>query len=160
MYPEIVWVRGPGNGISVPFSSPIKMKINVCGRKCIALVDSGCFRTIVNKVGQTWKKLSIDIVTISSRTRTCRFKPVNLCVGNGRAVVVDALVVLEDALGFDLLTTIDAIKALGGMSISLSEEVHFTQKSASVCTAVPVLLIEGKAPGKLQNCIAEYSLLM
>lgn len=56
--------------------------------------------------------------------------------------MMDALVVLEDPLVFDLLIGIDTIKALGEMSISNSGEVWFTQKPVSVCVAAPVLSIE------------------
>lgn len=46
--------------------------------------------------------------------------PISICVKNGRAVMMDALLVLEDHLGFDLLIGIDMIKAFGEMSISNS----------------------------------------
>lgn len=48
----------------------------------------------------------------------CAVRSISLHVGNERAVVIDALVVQEDPLGFGLLTGIDVVKALGGMSIS------------------------------------------
>lgn len=46
----------------------------------------------------------------------CGVGSLSFHVGNGRAIVMEALVVLEDPFGFDLIG-IDTIKAHGGMSI-------------------------------------------
>ena len=49
---------------------------------------------------------------------------------------------IGEPLGFDLLVGINAIKALGGVSILKSEEVQFPDKPVSVCAAVPALVIK------------------
>lgn len=102
---------------------------------------------------------------------------IDLRVDGGKA---ESLVVQEDPLGFDVLIDVNAIKALGGVSISKSGEAHFFRKQASAF-AKAVLSIEqpdfhagfdqrrnewtgswkwtdAKAPCKLRNCIAGYAM--
>lgn len=59
---------------------------------------------------------------------------VSLCAGNGRAVVMEALVVLENPFEFDLIIGIDTDKTLSGMSISKSGDVRFIKEPVSICT--------------------------
>lgn len=49
-----------------------------------------------------------------------------------RTVEIEALVAQEDPLGFDVLIGVDAIKALGRLSISKSGEVHFLRKQTCI----------------------------
>lgn len=74
--------------------------------------------------------------------QTCGVGSVSFRLENGHAVVIEVLVMVGDLLGFDLLMGIDAIKALGGVSILKSGEVQFPDVPVSVCAAAPALIIE------------------
>ena len=66
----------------------------------------------------------------------CGESMVQIGIGNGPSVAVQALVVDEDLFGYDLLLGLNAIRQLGGMTMSDTGEVKFSQHERLMCTAI------------------------
>ena len=83
---------------------------------CTALVDSGCCRNIVSR------DFAVRVTTISGKMSKCHgIRTVKVRTDTGNSADVEALVVYERPLNFDLLQGYDAIKALGGVLITTKE---------------------------------------
>ena len=66
----------------------------------------------------------------------CRESVVQIGIGNGPSVAVRALVIDEDLFGYDLLLGLNAIRKLGGMTMSDTGEVRFPQRERLICAAI------------------------
>ena len=116
------------------------------------------------------------MTTINGKTRVCRgVGSVKIRTDAGNSAKIDALVVREKPLEFDLLLGFDAIKALGGVLITRTGTVQF-QGEPPVCAALSIdqpdfsvafdrqqkewtaswKWTDDKAPAKLRNRISEY----
>ena len=138
--------RGQGQGAGVDLSPKPKLdealpiiQGYVNETLCSALLDSSCSRTIVfADLCRTWKEKGVSVTTISGETRTCcGVGAVNIRTRTGNSANVEALVVLEKLLSFDLLLGYDAIRALGGVHIMQTEAVQFQEKTP-VCAALRI----------------------
>ena len=143
---------------------------------CSAFLNSGFSHTMVNVgLSRIWKKRSIRVTTISGEMHTWHgTRTVKICTDTGNSTNVEALVVQEKPLNFDLLLAYVPIKVLGGVLITHMETVRF-QEEALVCAVLkidqPDFSIEfnqqqkiwtaswnclgGSEPVKLQNSIVE-----
>ena len=150
------------------------------GTPCSALIDSGCSRSIVRaELCRSWTKEPITIATLTGNTGVCcGTGTVHIRTNSGRSARVDALMVHDRPLGFDLLLGFDAIKALGGVQITKNGTVLFQgeEEEVPVCAALrisePDFNVEfdqhqkswtaswkwtdNRAPVKLQNRVSEY----
>ena len=66
----------------------------------------------------------------------CVESVVQIGIGNGPSVAVRALVVDEALFGYDLLLRLNAIRQLGGMTMSATGEVKFPQRERLMCAAI------------------------
>ena len=66
----------------------------------------------------------------------CGESVVQIGIGNGPSVAVRALVVDEALFGYDLLLGLNAIRQLGGMTMSATGEVKFPQRERLMCAAI------------------------
>ena len=66
----------------------------------------------------------------------CGESVVQIGIGNGPSVAVRALVVDEALFGYDLLLGLNAIRQLGGMTMSTTGEVKFPQRERLMCAAI------------------------
>ena len=143
---------------------------------CSALLDSGCSHTIVSaRLCKTWSRKNVKVTTIGGETQACcGVGTVEIHTDSGVSAEMSVLVTQNDLLGFDLLLGYDAIKALGGVTIAQTGDVHFLE--APVCAAVhidrPDFKVDydhhqrawtaswkwtaGRAPTELKNGVAEY----
>ena len=92
------------------------IKAVVNGKKCMALVDSGCSRSLVTgSVCDPWSRQASDVLTVDGEIlRSNGVGTITLAVDNVSPVKVDVLVVDSPLLGFDMLIGMDIIKTLGG----------------------------------------------
>lgn len=74
------------------------------------------------------KKNTDMIVMISGETHSYEVWITNFDVGIVEIISTNTMVIHGNPLGFDLLVSIDAIKVLGGISISWFSEVKFLCK--------------------------------
>ena len=112
------------------------MRLDVCGKRLVTLVDFRCSRIRVGKkLCRLWQKLNVSVSAVGGGTeQTC------LRLESGHTVVIEALA--GNPLGFDFLLGIEAIKALSSMYISKSVKAQFPPKPVSFCTASPGLSVE------------------
>ncbi|CAE1234877.1 unnamed protein product [Acanthosepion pharaonis] len=118
-------VRGQGAVATLAPSRSVNVAlpvVNVCveGKRCSALIDTGCSRSIVS-VDRcvTWSNQQIEIRTIDGVSQACcGVGTVSILTDGGNHAKVDVLVARQRPLGYDLLLSIDAIRALGGMIIT------------------------------------------
>lgn len=61
-----------------------------------------------------------------------------LDISNRPSIDIEALIVDEEILGFDLLLGLDAIKQLAGMSMTSTGEVKLPQCPKPICTAITI----------------------
>ena len=107
--------------------SPFKLKevlpiieAVVNGKKCMALVDSGCSRSLVTgSVYNPWSWQASDVLTDDGKTlRGNGIGTIMLTVDNVSPMKADVLVVDSSLLGFNMLIGMDIIKMLGGVHIN------------------------------------------
>ena len=103
-----------------------------------ALVDTGCTQTLVHKpCCQMWKKKQVPLLVVGGNSSMCCGESVvQIGIGNGPSVAVQALVVDEALFGYDLLLRLNAIRQLGGMTMSATGEVKFPQCERLMCAAI------------------------
>ncbi|CAE1163005.1 CYP4B1 [Acanthosepion pharaonis] len=89
------------------------VNVYVEGKRCSALVDTGCSRSIVSADRcVTWNSQQIEIRTIDGVSRACcGVGTVSVLTDGGSHAKVDVLVARQRPLGYDLLLGIDAIRA-------------------------------------------------
>ncbi|CAE1309081.1 unnamed protein product [Acanthosepion pharaonis] len=108
---------------SVNAALPV-VNVYVEGKRCSALVDTGCSRSIVSADRcVTWSSQQMEIRMIDGVSwACCGVGTVSVLADGGNHAKV--LVARQRPLGYDLLLGIDAIRALGGMIITPAGNVE------------------------------------
>ena len=103
------------------------------------LLDSGCSRTIVtSKLCHVGKKRSVRVTTKSGEANKCHgIGTVKVCTFTGNSADIEARIVRERPLDFNLLLGYNAIKALCGALMTRSGTVKFCGE-APVCAALKI----------------------
>ena len=112
--------------------------IYVDGAKCLALIDTGCSRTIIDADRcRFWRRAIVNVTTIGGMSRPCCGDGmVTVYTEEGSSAKISMLVVRGKPLGFDLLLDIDAIKALGGGVVGAIGSVQLGNKEIVKCAAI------------------------
>ena len=154
------------------------MKVHVDGQEYMALIDSGCSRTLVSKAMCCfWKRKSAGALSAGGRTLNCReYGRIKVEVSQVPAVDIEALVVDKQLLGFDLLLGIDVIKELGSVNLTESGKACFG--GLNRCAAISINELDfsmtydcsnkewtaswkwanSHSPSKLSNSVQEYAM--
>ena len=116
------------------------IKAVVNGKKCMALVDSGCSRSLVTgSVCDPWSRQASDVLTVDGEIlRSNGVGTITLAVDNVSPVKVDVLVVDSPMLGFDMLIGMDIIKTLGGVRINQAGDAIFSRTEPRACAAIRI----------------------
>ena len=147
-------------------------------RRCSALIDTGCSRTIVHADRcRSWRKASVDVEIISGTSRACcGVGVVSISTDEGNSARVDVLVVHCKPLGFDLLLGVDTIKAVGGVVVGPTGSAQLRDWRTTRCAAISInepdftatfdhhsqtwtaswKWSEDHAPERLHNEVSEY----
>ena len=106
----------------------------------MALVDSGCFRSLMTKsVCNPWSEQASDVLTVDGKTlRSNGFGTITLAADNVSPVEADVLVVNSSLLGFDMLLGMDIIRMLGGVRIDQSGNVIFSRTGPHAWGAIRI----------------------
>ena len=114
------------------------VSVQIDGIRRTALVDTGCTQTLVRKpCCRTWKKKQVPLMVVGGNSSMCCGESVvQIGISNGPSVAVRALVVDEALFGYDLLLGLNAIRQLGGMTMSATGEVKFPQRERLMCAAI------------------------
>ncbi|CAE1316815.1 unnamed protein product [Acanthosepion pharaonis] len=135
-------VRGQGAVATLTSSRSVNVAlpvVNMCieGKRCSALVDTGCSRLIVSADRSvTWSSQQIKIWMINGVSRACcGVGTVSILTNGGNRAKVEVLGARQRPLGYDLLLGIDAIRALGGIIITPAGNVELG-KGRKVCAAL------------------------
>ena len=101
----------------------------VNGKKRMALVDSGCSRSLVTESAcNPWSQQASDVLTVDGKTlRGNGIGTITLAVDNVSPVKADVLVVNSSLLGFDMLIGMDIIRMLGGVHTDQSDDAIFSK---------------------------------
>ena len=101
-------------------------------------MDTGCTQTLVCKLCcQTWEKKKVLLLIVGgSLSMCCGESVVQIGIGNGPSVAVQALVVDGDLLGYDLLLGLNVIRQLGGMAMSDTDDVRIPLHERLMCAAI------------------------
>lgn len=92
------------------------------------LVDSRHSQTIVSrKMCWAWKRNDVEAMTLSGEMCISSVEQIDLQVDGGTGEL-EALVAQKNTLGFDILISMDAIKAQGEVSISKEWCTFFASK--------------------------------
>ena len=127
--------------------SPFKLKeappvieAVVNGKKRMALVDSGCSRSLVTEsVCNSWSGQASDVLTVDGKTlRSNGIGTITLEADNVSPVKADVLVVNSSLLGFDMLLGMDIIRMLSGVRIDQSGNVIFSRTGSHACAAIRI----------------------
>ena len=124
-------------------------ELYVEGARLAALIDSGCTRTLVHwSVCSQWRRGAARVVTVSGQQLECAGTgDVQIVVPGCQAVMVSALVVGEKPLGFGVIVGMDAVQALGGVTVRSPSDVRFGCEASVECAAAA----EGsRQPGELR----------
>ena len=82
-------------------------------------------------------KLQTCMLTVGRSTlKSCGVGVVELSMGTMLPITVEVLIVDGELLGFDLLLGLDAIKLLGGMSLTSTGKVKFPRCDKPTCAAI------------------------
>ncbi|XP_043239685.1 uncharacterized protein LOC122390607 [Amphibalanus amphitrite] len=104
-------------------------ELEIGGSRCrrVALIDSGCTRTLVHEsVCHQWRRSAAEVITVNGQRLQCEgAAEVRLAVPGCRAVEVSALVIRERPLGFAVIVGMDAIRSLGGVTVRSPSDVQF-----------------------------------
>ena len=129
--------------LALPPSWPVNaalpiIKVQVDGVQCSALIDTGCFRSIVSADRcPAWSSLQVDMRTIARTSQACcGVRTVSILTNGGGHAIVNVSVSCERPLGYDILIRIDAIQTLGGITITPAGDVKLGGKEA--CAALCV----------------------
>ena len=115
------------------------VELQVDGRKCRAMVDSGCTRTLVHVDWcKKWKRQNVGMLTVAEeRWRCMGVADVQIVIPGGLAVNLEAYVVSSKPFGFPCIMGLDAMDELGGVTIRPDRSVQFGDqgKCAAVVTS-------------------------
>ena len=103
------------------------MELQVNGRQCRVLIDTGCTDNIVySPVCTQWRPERVTVTTISGDPFTCSGKgTVAVQTPSGQHADVEVLVVSERPMGADMIIGMAGIAALGGITVIRPTEVRF-----------------------------------
>ena len=94
------------------------VNITVCGRRVIALVDTGCSRTIVAPhLSEGSRGGKCDVVAVDGSRVRCLGESVVSAIVAGVPVRMDCIVAARLVEGFDVILGMDIINELGGVSV-------------------------------------------
>ena len=104
-----------------------KASVVVNGVRRSVLVDSGCTRCIAHvSCCDSWTKRDVRVIAVNGESQQCLGTAVvSLQAGDVDAGSVDVLVVDYRPLGFDFILGMNAISALGGVTVCSSHDVKF-----------------------------------
>ena len=157
------------------------VEMSIDGTKRLVLVDSGCSCSIIYAPAcKSWSRKPVSIVTVGGGRQTCLGTGrIHVCKPDGSEFHIDALVVDFMPLGYTCILGMNAISAMGGVSILSSRSVHFGVGLAGACSAAlgvtrddfTVLFddeakswtvkwnwADGREPKMLENSIGEYNI--
>ena len=102
------------------------------------LVDTGCTQTLVHKACcNAWEKKKVPVLTDGGGSLVCCGESiVHISIGDGPPVAVQALVVDEELLGYDLLLGMDSIMQLGGITVNGTGNIRFSRREKCICAAI------------------------
>uniref|UniRef100_A0A5S6Q0Q8 Retropepsins domain-containing protein n=1 Tax=Trichuris muris TaxID=70415 RepID=A0A5S6Q0Q8_TRIMR len=138
--------RSRGGGLSaslLPTQSSIEalptVQMEVDGRQRNVLVDTGCSKCVAYVACcKNWKKRRVSMITVDGKELRCEGKGIVHLqppgCGSGQ-VSVEVIVVSTKPLGFDLILGMNAILALGGVTVSKRGQVSFSGDAAAVSAA-------------------------
>lgn len=155
--------------------------MSIDGTKRLVLVDSGCSCSIIYAPAcKSWSRKPVSIVTVGGGRQTCLGTGrINVCKPDGSELYIDALVVDFKPLGYTCILGMNAISAMGGVSIMSSKSVLFGVGLAGACSAALEVSREdfsvrfddearswtvkwnwagGSEPMMLENSTAEYNI--
>ena len=116
------------------------IEVMVNSKKYMALVDSGCSRSLVTElVCKPWSGQASDVLTVDGKTlRSNGIGTITLAADNVSLVKADVLAVNSSLLGFDMLLGMDIIRMLGGVRIDQSGNVIFSRTGPHICAAIRI----------------------
>ena len=116
------------------------IRVLVDGYQCMALVDTGCSKTLMStSVCHYGKFQNIDILTADGKILRChRTSQVDLVVDCMHPLHLEVIVIKGKLLGFNLLLGFDTIKRLGSVHLSDSGEFHFPVKNLPRCAVIKI----------------------
>ena len=97
-------------------------QMNVNGISGLALVDSGCSRSIAHMLlCPGWNKRQISMRTVSGEDYRCdETGPIRVSCGESASADLDVLVVIKKPLRLDVVLGMDGIEALGGVTLKFN----------------------------------------
>ena len=106
----------------------------------MALVDTGCMQLLARRqCCLEWKQKETRVLTVGGSTlKSYGVGVAKLSMGTMLPVTVKVLIVDGELLGFDLLLCLDAIRLLGGMSLTSTGEVKFLQCDEPTYAAITI----------------------
>lgn len=111
------------------------VEVQIDGRRGVALVDTGCSRTMVRGGSQEAKRADTSVLAVDGRKVQCLgYKNVNLRVG-GATVHVSVRVIDELVGGVDVILGMDVIDKLGGVTV-IQDRVKFGETDVGASGAV------------------------
>ena len=116
------------------------IEVMVNGKRRMALVDSGCSRSLVTEsVCNHWSGQASNVLTVDGKTlRSNGIGTIMLAADNVSPVKADVLVVNSSLLGFDMLLGKDIIRMLGGVHTDQSSNVIFSWTGPHACAAIRI----------------------
>ena len=116
------------------------IEVVVNGKRRMALVDSGCSRSLVTEsVCNPWSGQASDVLTGDGKIlRSNGIGTITLAVDNVSPVKADVLVINNSLLGFDMPLGMDIIRMLGGVRIDQSGNVIFSRTGLHACAAIRI----------------------
>ena len=115
------------------------ISMQVYGVRYSALVDTGCFRSIItaNRCRDRSRR-HVESRTIDGMSHVCwGVGVVSICTVEGNSAEFNWLEVHKKPTGYDLLIGIDVIRALGSIEITSTVEVQLGRKYES-CAAITI----------------------
>ena len=106
----------------------------------MALVDTGCMQSLaLRQCCRKWKQKEAHVLTVGGSTlKSCGVGIVELSLGTMLPIAMKVLIVDRELLGFDLLLGLEAIKLLGGITLTSIGEVKFPQCEKPPCAAITI----------------------
>ena len=108
------------------------------GRKCTALVDTGCMQALVSKfMCHSWRPGEVSMLTADVKTlKSWVQSRVQLGINGTKPVNTEALIMNWRLLGFNLILRNDAIRAAGDITIMPARVMSFAGKKVTVCAVI------------------------
>lgn len=99
-------------------------------------MDTGCTQTLVRRfMCRFWRPREVNVLTADEKTlKYCKQRQVKLGIDGVEPVNIEALVMDRQLLLFDLILGINAIRAVGGATITPAGVVSFARRK--MCVAI------------------------